>query len=33
MEKPEVIPFLNCIENSVYSEAIFSRDSNNNTLD
>lgn len=28
-----VIPFLNCIENPVCSEAIFSRDSNNNTLD
>lgn len=28
-----VVPFLNCIENSVCSGAIFSRDSNNNTLD
>lgn len=28
-----VVPFLNCIENPVCSGAIFSRDSNNNTLD
>lgn len=28
-----VVPLLNCIENSVCSGAIFSRDSNNNTLD
>lgn len=27
------IPFLNCIENPVCPGAIFSRDSNNNTLD
>lgn len=27
------IPFLNCIENLVCPGAIFSRDSNNNTLD
>lgn len=33
MEKPEVIPFLNYTENPVCSEAISSRESNNNTLD